>query len=54
MSNKLLPFDIADYLDSKGAIAEYLSQVCADGGADELRRALDHIAEAKRRRAVEG
>ena len=41
------PFDLADYLDSDEAITEYLSQVLADGDADELLRALGHIAKAK-------
>jgi len=45
--NKLTNFDIADYLDSKEAIAEYLSQVLEDGDTDELLVALGHIARAK-------
>jgi probable addiction module antidote protein len=47
MSNKLIPFDIADFLDSDRAIVEYLHQVLAGGDKDELRRALVHIAKAK-------
>lgn len=47
MSKKLRPFVMADYLDSDEAIAEYLSQVLADGDSDELIRALGHIAKAK-------
>lgn len=54
VSNKLIPFDIADYLDSEEAIAEYLSQVLADGDANELRRALGHIAKARRQRLLGG
>ena len=41
-TNILTDFDIADYLDSKEAIAEYLSQVLADGDTDELLTALGH------------
>lgn len=47
MTNKLIPFDVADYLDSEEAIAEYLSQVLADGDTDELLRAVGYIAKAK-------
>lgn len=47
MTNKLIPFDIADLLDSEEAIAEYLSQVLADGDTDELLRAIGHVAKAK-------
>lgn len=46
-TNLLIDFDIADYLDSKEAISEYLSQVLADGDTDELLSALGHIARAK-------
>jgi len=46
-NNKMIDFDIADYLDSKEAIREYLSQVLADGDTDELLRAMGHIARAK-------
>ena len=46
-TNTLSDFDIADYLDSKEAISEYLSQVLADGDTDELLSALGHIARAK-------
>jgi probable addiction module antidote protein len=45
--SRLTNFDIADYLDSKEAIAEYLSQVLADGDTDELLSALGHISRAK-------
>lgn len=41
------PFDIAEFLDSDAAIAEYLSQVLEDGDNDEFVRALGHIARAK-------
>jgi len=47
INNTLPDFDIADYLDSKEAIAEYLSQVLADGDTNELLTALGHIARAK-------
>jgi probable addiction module antidote protein len=47
MNAKLQPFDMADLLDSEEAIAEYLSQVLADGDTDELLRALGHVAKAR-------
>ena len=40
-------FNITLHLDSKEAMAEYLSQVLEDGDGDELIRALDHIAKAR-------
>ncbi len=49
---KLKAFDITRHLDSEQAIAEYLSQVLADGDNDELIRALGHIAKAKGMAAV--
>jgi probable addiction module antidote protein len=47
MTEGLVPFDMARFLDSDEAIAEYLSQVLEDGDADELVTALGHIARAK-------
>ena len=47
MALQLTTFDVADYLDSEEAIAEYLSQVMADGDDDEFLRALGHIAKAR-------
>ena len=47
MTEKLLPFDMARYLGSDEAIAEYLTQVLADGDSDELLSAIGHIAKAK-------
>jgi probable addiction module antidote protein len=44
---KLKAFDITRHLDSKEAMAEYLSQVLEDGDNAELIRALSHIAKAK-------
>lgn len=44
---KLTTFDVSQYLDSKEAIAEYLSQVLADGDTDELLSAIGNIAKAK-------
>lgn len=44
---KLFPFDMATFLDDPEAIAEYLTQVLADGDPDELLRALGHIAKAR-------
>ena len=43
----LTTFDIAQYLDDKEVIAEYLSQVLADGDMDELLAAIGNIAKAK-------
>ena len=40
-------FDIAQYLDNKEVIAEYLSQILADGDMDELLEAIGYIAKAK-------
>ncbi|MFA7501154.1 MAG: addiction module antidote protein [Sulfurimonas sp.] len=45
--NKLTTFDIAEYLDNKEMIAEYLSQVLQDGDMDELFEAIGNIAKAK-------
>ena len=45
--DKLTTFDISQYLDSKEMIAEYLSQVLADGNMDELLDAIGNIAKAK-------
>ncbi len=45
--NNLTTFDISQYLDSKEAIAEYLSQVLQDGNMDELLEAIGNIAKAK-------
>ena len=47
MTPKLQPFDMTDHLDSDEAVAEYLSQVLADGDTDELLRALGHVAKAR-------
>lgn len=44
---QLPEFDMSDYLDSDEAIAEYLTQVLADGDSAELVRALGHIAKAR-------
>ena len=40
-------FDVAQYLDSKEMIAEYLSQVLSDGDTNELLEAIGNIAKAK-------
>lgn len=39
-------FDIADYLDSKEIIAEYLNAVLEEGNNDDVIEALGHIAKA--------
>lgn len=44
---KLIPFDMTAHLGSPDAIAEYLTQVLADGDDDELLRALGHVAKAR-------
>ena len=51
-TQKLKTFDISRHLDREQAMAEYLSQVLADGDNDELIRALGHIAKAKGMAAV--
>ena len=45
--NNLTTFDIAQYLDSKEMIAEYLTQVMQDGDMNELLEAIGYIAKAK-------
>jgi len=45
--NNLTTFDVSQYLDSKEMIAEYLSQVLADGDTNELLIAMGNIAKAK-------
>lgn len=47
MTEKLIPFDMARYLTSAEAVAEYLTQVLADGDTDELVEAIGHIARAR-------
>lgn len=47
MTLQLTIFDITDHLDNEEAIAEYLSQVMADGDDDEILRALGHVAKAR-------
>lgn len=44
---KVTTFDVSQYLDSKEMIAEYLSQVLADGDMNELLTAIGNIAKAK-------
>ena len=46
-TDDLPDFDMAEYLDSDEAIAEYLNQVLADNDAGELAAALGDIAKAK-------
>lgn len=47
MTLETTKWDIADVLDSDEAIAAYLEAVFDDGDADEMRRALGHVARAK-------
>ncbi len=44
---EVINFDIAQYLDDKEVVAEYLSQILAEGSTDELLDALGNIAKAK-------
>lgn len=44
---ELPEFDMAQYLESDGDVAEYLRQVLEDGDAGELAAALGHIAKAR-------
>ena len=39
-------FDIADYLDSKEVIAEYLNTVLEEGDSGDVITAIGHIAKA--------
>ena len=41
------PFEVADYLDSEEAIAEYLSLAARDENPDILLRALGDVAKAR-------
>jgi probable addiction module antidote protein len=41
-----LKFDIADYLDSKEMIAEYLNTVLEEGNEAEIVTAIGHVAKA--------
>jgi len=43
---KTSKFDIADYLDSKEMIAEYLNTVLEEGENEEIINAIGHIAKA--------
>jgi len=45
--NELRDFDIANYLDNKEIIAEYLTQILEDGDVDEFIGAINDIARAK-------
>ncbi|MEB2781460.1 addiction module antidote protein [Algoriphagus sp. C2-6-M1] len=43
---KASKFDIADYLDSKEMIAEYLNTVLEDGNETDVINAIGHVAKA--------
>ena len=43
---KTLKFDIADYLDNKEIVAEYLNTVLEEGNEDDLLEAIGHIAKS--------
>jgi len=46
MAIKTIPFEMTDLLASEEAVAEYLSQVFADGDSNEIIRALGYVAKA--------
>ena len=45
--NSITTFDVSQYLDSNEMIAEYISQVLANGDTNELLVAIGNIAKAK-------
>lgn len=45
--NAMQEFDLSDYLTSEEDIAEYISQVLAEGDSDEFLRAIGHVAKAR-------
>jgi len=45
---KLSKFDIVEFLDTKEAIKEYLSQVFEDGNINEIIKALHSVEKAKK------
>ena len=47
MPIQTVPFDMTLLLHSEEAIQEYFAQVMEDGDADEIVRALSHIARAR-------
>jgi probable addiction module antidote protein len=52
MSKKLIPFDVASFLDTDEAVGEYLTQVLADGDSDEFVRAIGYVAKARGMSAI--
>lgn len=47
MTLKTRPWDITEHLGTDAEIAAYLEAVFDDGDADEIRRALGHVARAR-------
>lgn len=47
MNEKIIPFDVVDYLDNEEMIQEYFHQVMEDGDPAEIVRALGYIARAR-------
>lgn len=45
--NEIAEFDVSDYLRDDEDIAEYLTQVLAEGDSNELLRAIGYIAKAR-------
>ncbi len=47
MNDKLAPFDVSDYLDDEGVMAEYLAACLEDPNPDVFLSALADVAKAK-------
>ncbi len=47
MVKKTTKFDIAEYLEDKAMIAEYLNTVLEEGTAEDILVALGHVAKAQ-------
>jgi len=47
IDKKLQSFDIADFLQNRKFLAEYLRQVLEEGDASELAAALGHVARSR-------
>ena len=45
--NEIAEFDVSDYLRDDEDIAEYLTQVLAEGDSNELLRAIGYVAKAR-------
>ena len=47
VKQKIYDFDAAEFLDNENVIAEYLSEVFANGTDAEIKRALSDVARAR-------